>query len=349
MSFLLALDGVACTTKTTVLKLLAQRHRNVCVHFDDYKELHSRYGFDHRVGGILFTSCRSRRDEEWRRDVGRVHVFDRQPSSALVYGCIHQGLTEDETRAQFDINKRMGAVNDWRSVVVLAKAHSEHAVVKMMRKRDNGIDDLSVRYVTVQNEAFTAWAHINEYHPFEFDCAGDIQYQQNELVGLLERTIFHWQCASEGLLLYEYLLPRRTSRIAGFDVDNTLIIDDVDNDGWKLKYENAPQRLRRLIDDGYTLVMVTWSDDVAAIRAKIEWMCERIGLPAIVYVATQSNRHRKPGTGVFEHLMMSVPHVKRKRSFFCGDNGDGTNRVDSLFARNCQIEFYYDFDFFDSA
>ncbi|AIE47824.1 nicotinamide riboside kinase 1 [Peridroma alphabaculovirus] len=359
MSHLFSLGGVACTTKTTILKKLARRD-NIVVHFTDYKELHDRHQFDHRVGSLLYAAHRMMRDQEFARDYDNVHVFDRQPMEALVYETMNKGIDVADAGRLFEQCVGMDLMRGWRCLVVRAKPRTESFIVRMMKKRGNGIDHMSEQYVLEQNDRFAAFAHSVGADEYVIDCAGNLDEQQREIERYIMQSIYKWHTVDAGALhVYEFRLPRIANKVAGFDLDGTLIetisgaVFAQTRDDWKFKYESIRQNFVELLDAGYCIVIITNQLGVSAgkvtiedLRAKIEAICAALSVPLTVFIATRQDKYRKPRTGCMEYLLQRRPDIDVRHSFFCGDNVNGTLSNDSEFAKNCGLKFLYDFEYF---
>lgn len=359
MSRFFALDGVACTTKTTIAKRLGQTPGWVA-HLDDYKELSDKFQLDAASGGMLFATYRMQVDAAHLRDTNNVHLFDRQPMSALVYKLIHEKADDETIVRAFEACARMGQTKNYASLVLVAKEGTERAVVAAMKRRNNGIDVLTEEYVRQQTKVFCMWAHAFDYPLFYVDYSRSLDDQQASVTDFIMKQVYNTRYDnSDGLVVFNYRLPRVTRLIAGFDLDDTLITSTgrgtfpSNFHDWTFKYDNVKSKLARLIERGYTIVVFTNQNGVGAGRItlqdltrKLRSVCDAIGLPMIVYAATLRNVHRKPMTGMFERMAARCEDVCRRSSFFVGDDVNGTSDADSKFARNNLIKFYRDTHYF---
>ena len=352
------LGGVACTTKSTILKKLKLTTKNLTVHFSDYKELYDKYEFDHRVGSLLYAAHRYMIENE-EFDNKTIHVYDRHPMEALVYDTMNKDIDLDDTRKIFETCVAMGFLKNCKCIVLRAKPGTESCVVKMMKKRDNGIDFMDETYVLKQDERFEIFARSFCANEYFIDCSKDICEQQNEIKNLIMNTINKWYVVEDSMYVFEYRLPIVNNKIAAFDLDGTLIetrsgeIFARDSDDWKWKYGDIYESFLNLVNKKYTIVIVTnqlgvGSGKVSAqsMQIKIENICETLGLPMIVLMSTKTDKFRKPRTGTMDYLVEQNPHIDLKQSFFCGDDVNGTLPNDSKYAKACGMRFVYDFCYF---
>lgn len=362
MSYQLSLGGVACTTKSTLLGKL-RKYMNITVHLSDYKELHDKYKFDHRVGSLLYASHRymtDRNDDDDDYDSWlTLHVYDRHPLEALIYDTMNQQINLEDTCKIFKQCVEMGFMQNWKCIIVRVKPGTESYVVSMMKKRNNGIDRMDEQYVRDQNERFGAFAKCVGADEYVIDCSGNINEQQKELERYIANMVYKWSVVNDSLHVYEYRLPILTNKIAGFDLDGTLIetrsgeVYSRTAIDWKWKYDTVYQTFANLVNQGYTIVIVTNQLGISTgkvslneMRKKIHYVCNAMGLPIIVLMSTKMDKYRKPSTGTMEYLISRQPGIDLSQSFFCGDNVNGTLCNDSNYAKACGIKFMYDFNYF---
>ncbi|AUV65330.1 NRK1 [Alphabaculovirus myunipunctae] len=358
MSYTIALGGVACTTKTSILKKFS-KHYGIKVHLSDYKELHDTYEFDHRVGSLLYAAYNVMSNAKYLTDYNTMHMFDRHPMEALVYESINKEMSVEDTRRALQDCVKMGFFKYYKCVVMRAKPHTEKQIVRMMKKRNNRIDRLDEDYVRQQDERFAVFAEVVSADEYEIDCTGDLNEQQREIETNLLNTIYRWTLIDDSLHVYEHRLPIIRNKIAAFDLDGTIIetksgrVYSENAYDWKFKYTSVVQNFIDLLRSGYTIVVVTnqlgvTEGKVSAeeMRAKIEYVCTALSVPLVVMMATRKDRYRKPRTGTMEYLLTRQPNIKKRESFFCGDNVNGTLAHDSDYARACNMKFLYDFEYF---
>jgi DNA 3'-phosphatase len=362
MSYRLSLGGVACTTKSTILKNLY--FRDLTVHLTDYKELHDKYKFDHRVGGILYVAHRYMNIIEQLKNKDdfetALQIYDRHPMESIVYETMRQNIDLEETRKIFDDCAAMGLVFDFKPIIMRIKPGTESHVVRMMKERGNGIDLMDEKYVRDQNERFEIFARSFGADEYIIDCSKNITEQQIEIKQYFFNLIYKWYLVNDSLYVYEYKLPIMNKKIAAFDLDGTLIetksgeVYEKDSEDWKWKYYDIYSTFVHLIKKKYTIVIVTnqlgistGKVEASSMQKKINDICKTLGLPIFVLMASKMDKFRKPLTGTMEYLVSKYPHIDTKESFYCGDNVNGTLPHDSEYAKACGMKFVYDFQYFN--
>ncbi|ADB84444.1 nicotinamide riboside kinase 1 [Apocheima cinerarium nucleopolyhedrovirus] len=360
MSHLLSLGGVACTTKTTILKRINEfNNNNIVVHLEDYKELNEKYQFDCRVGNLLYAAYRCKNAEQYKQDFDNVHIFYRQPMESLIYATIKNNINETDSMNIFESCRKMDLHSNWISFILTTNENSENRLVKIMKKRDNKLDEYTVRYVKEQNKKYKLWNNVFGNEEIVIDWRKDIIKQQNDIINIINNRVFHnWNSNDNGLFIYDYKVPLIKNKIAGFDLDGTLICTksgnafSMNNFDWKLKYLDIREKFLKLLKKDYSIVVMTNElglspDKLSNLKRKIENVCQQINLPMLVLISSTMNNYRKPCTGMFEYLQQhKQQYIDINNSFYCGDNANGTLNTDSVFAKALGIKFYYDFDYF---
>ncbi|AHH82674.1 NRK-1 [Buzura suppressaria nucleopolyhedrovirus] len=353
MSYLLAVGGVAGTTKTTILSKLKDNVDNIIVHLVDYKELHDRFQFDRNAGELLYVSYRMNMDMVHANDYDHVHVFDRHPLESLVYHSIYRQLDDETAMSTFKSSYSMGLHEAWQSLILTPEEGTDKIIENQMKIRNNGIDTYSAEYVRLQRRRFDAWRVAIGCEMFVIDWRENMDAQQTRLVETIRTKIYKWQFQNDGLITYAHRLPLLKNKIAAFDLDGTLIVSK--NEGtWRLKYTDIRSKFIELLKKHYTVVIMANrinldETNINICKNTIEGVCKTINLPVHVLIATKTNNYRRPNTGMFEqYLMKKQPLIDLDASFYCGDNFYGNNKIDSQFAANCGIKFYYDYDFFNT-
>jgi len=161
------------------------------------------------------------------------------------------------------------------------------------------------------------------------------------------------------------------SKIAGFDLNDTLVTSKIGAPGysltiadWQYYNDSVAPRLRQLHEDGYKLVIFTNQGNIRsaldgkraqAVKAYIDDLLKDLALPILVLVATQRDHFRKPAVGMWEFLEKKANgslSVDRASSFYVGDaaGGIGEHSADDAdFAKAVQVRFTHVREFFGAA
>jgi len=149
--------------------------------------------------------------------------------------------------------------------------------------------------------------------------------------------------------LFTIVSPSQSSKIAGFDLDDTLIQTKsrckfpLHEQDWEWKYPNVPDKIRQLQSQGYECLLFSNQFRLKEMtKRKIQTICAELQIGA--YVAKQKNHFRKPEGGMWDIVIQTHPvNINVDSSFFCGDaagrEGDFANS-DLLFAQTIGIPFY---------
>ena len=179
----------------------------------------------------------------------------------------------------------------------------------------------------------------------------------NKILLLEPRKILYF----DQLFIYN-ILDNYSTKIAGFDLDNTIINTISGNtfprnkDDWKIKYKNVIPNLKKLHEKNYSIIIFTNQNGIGKNISlqdfidKCEDILRYIGLPITFYISLKSNnkKFRKPNTGMLEYHY-SKYNIDKVNSFYIGDAWSkiySWNDSDLKFAKNFDIEFFNDKKFF---
>nr|AHN92054.1 hypothetical protein AsGV015 [Agrotis segetum granulovirus] len=180
-----AIEGLAATTKTTILKQLEGKF---CVHLTDYKEIREQLQLTESKVLSEFVYLLYRLCDEVKTGSGR-HIFDRQPVAAILYQLIHLNAPDSVVFRYARLIKYNNWNKNWFSLIILTKEGQEENVVETMVERDNGIDWAAKEYVLRQNRVFKIWADVMEYPVYYFDYKKDFNKQQKEIILIVKNLM----------------------------------------------------------------------------------------------------------------------------------------------------------------
>lgn len=170
-------------------------------------------------------------------------------------------------------------------------------------------------------------------------------------------------------ILGTYKSPKLHKKVAGFDLDDTLIKTKSgakfakSADDWKLYSENVVKKIKQYHDDNYLIVIFSNQKGIESKKVKIEdWqqklesICKKIGVPMLVFASIKSDIHRKPFPTMFDILCNMIKEagkeIELKNSLYCGDAAGRKNDFsdsDYKFALNSGIDFFVPEVFFDDV
>lgn len=148
----IALEGTACLGKSSCIDTLAEMGFPVIKgdfgdHIKQFNCLKTKKYSSIIQGAYgIFLNTRSQDN----------HLHDRSPLANIIYDLIHQVLEEQQTEeaAYEDLEKIMPLLRpmlrDW-FVIVLESSETDEHLLNRMKKRNNGIDVMSLEYVRLQN------------------------------------------------------------------------------------------------------------------------------------------------------------------------------------------------------
>ncbi|KAK8390442.1 hypothetical protein O3P69_010254 [Scylla paramamosain] len=174
-----------------------------------------------------------------------------------------------------------------------------------------------------------------------------------------------WEKSTNGDLLVYQKNMSSSEKIAGYDMDGTLIATQsgkvfaTSYDDWKILYSEVPGKLKKLHDSGYKIVIFTnqagigtGKHTVEGIQKKIESIIQKLGVPIQVFVSTGKGEYRKPAIGMWNFFLNEANggvEVDLDKSIYVGDAAgrpaEGKKKKDfsfsdRLFALNVGLKFY---------
>lgn len=182
----IALDGVACTSKTTILRKLKDTHPQLKIHLCDYYELSQQYGFNgHPSDPLVYMGVRYA--ELNQCDMNKIHIFDRSAVAAICYQHIFdEHMTETNIIRECHRMTSTPLMEPWKNTLILvSKPDQEERLVELMINRSNGIDICTVDFVKRQNIFFRIWAKFFNYPVYEVDLDKCLNKQQEEIIAIL--------------------------------------------------------------------------------------------------------------------------------------------------------------------
>jgi bifunctional polynucleotide phosphatase/kinase len=141
---------------------------------------------------------------------------------------------------------------------------------------------------------------------------------------------------------------KKSKKVAAFDFDSTIISTvskakfAKDANDWCWWHGSVPGKLKVLHDEGYTLVILSnqngislrnvaggpkiiKNDRFTQFKQKSAAVFNGLNLPISIYAATERDRYRKPGTGMWEEFLrdqhLTPEDIDFKASIFIGDAG----------------------------
>ncbi|XP_031559592.1 bifunctional polynucleotide phosphatase/kinase-like isoform X2 [Actinia tenebrosa] len=148
-------------------------------------------------------------------------------------------------------------------------------------------------------------------------------------------TTSTWEEIKQELLIYTRKGVEGRSKIAGFDMDGTIIttksgkVFPTDAADWKIALPEIPGRLKKLWSDGYKIVFFTNQNGIAKkkvsvpdFKKKVENILEPLNVPIQVLVSPGTGHYRKPCTGMWIHLCTKLNQgidISKEDSFYIGD------------------------------
>lgn len=147
-----------------------------------------------------------------------------------------------------------------------------------------------------------------------------------------------WVHVSDDLMVYTTEPTMGSKKVAGFDLDGTLIKTKSgrtwgkDADDWQFAFTEVPGKLKQLRKDGYSVVIFTNQRGISTgsglsreeFQKKIERILAKLGSGAVsaCFVAPKEGRNRKPMTGMWDELEKNYNDgisIDRSQSLYVGD------------------------------
>ncbi|GMF16762.1 unnamed protein product [Phytophthora lilii] len=166
----------------------------------------------------------------------------------------------------------------------------------------------------------------------------------------------------------------KKAKIAGFDLDGTLIVTKSgkkfakDKDDWKWFHPTlVKDKLAQLARDGFTLTIFSNQNGIAKghitaaqVQSKLEAIVKQLNLPMLVFLGTENDIMRKPRLGAWKEMtkLLSAKGeevIDKQASFYCGDAAGRPKIVgrtkdfaatDYKFALNAGVRFFTPEDLF---
>lgn len=151
------------------------------------------------------------------------------------------------------------------------------------------------------------------------------------------------------------------NKIAAFDLDSTLIKTKSgktfpkDEHDWKLFNNNVIPVLTDIIDNGYSIVIISNQLGLSKNKTTIEELTKKLNnigtalnMNFTSFLASEDDTYRKPRIGIFEYIKNNHT-IDISLSFYCGDAAGRTNDfsdTDYKFALNCGLSFIVPEDLF---
>ncbi|KAF9175821.1 Charged multivesicular body protein 4b [Mortierella sp. AD011] len=152
----------------------------------------------------------------------------------------------------------------------------------------------------------------------------------------LEPADIRWETHGTSFIVGEAFNPKAGSKVAAFDLDQTLIKVNGKHkwpknaDDWVWWAASVPAHLKEIADTGYTIVIITnqggLDGNVARqdeMRSKFEKISAQLRLPMWILISMQKDHYRKPMTGLWHWLEAkfheSNIEIDRADSYYVGD------------------------------
>jgi bifunctional polynucleotide phosphatase/kinase len=267
--------------------------------------------------------------------------------------------------------------SDGMSEMTLASKRPKESVVseaasdRRTMENDEGSDEEHAQKVKVRLELMK---RTFEDLPSKSDISAKQKVEKVETLATssIPAPTSNW-IQKDTLLVFTRKGVQATSKIAGFDLDGTIIgtqsgkVFPTHTGDWKILLPEVPGRLRELLTDGYKIVFISNQMGIEKkklkledFKTKVENVISKLNIPVQVLVSTGYGRYRKPGLGMWNYLISEGNcgvSVSLKDSLFVGDAAGrpkdwapGKKKDfscgDRLFALNAGLEFFTPEEFF---
>lgn len=177
-----------------------------------------------------------------------------------------------------------------------------------------------------------------------------------------------WRKGAASLLVREDGASTPGGKIAGFDLNDTLVSSKVGAPGYQVTVSDwtfyspaVPKKLKELHKDGFRLVIFTNQGNIrsaldgkrsATFKASVDAFLKDVGVPILVLASTQRDDFRKPKMGMWQYLETKANgsiSVNKELSFYVGDaaGAPGEHSADDAdFAKAIGLRFIHTKDFF---
>lgn len=136
-----------------------------------------------------------------------------------------------------------------------------------------------------------------------------------------------WETVPDTVLVYKPPLLNSSSMIAGFSLLDTIIkVRDARlSQQWDLAFEEIPERFKKLVKDGYTIVIMT--DNLLTSRLtmsifkkKVARLIRGIGVSLLFVMALNNGLMKKPAPGLWYEYRkrVKIEEINTTKSFFVG-------------------------------
>lgn len=224
-----------------------------------------------------------------------------------------------------------------------------------------------------KRQSFKRKLETNEESPAK---KKSIKMASKEVISIIKPAIDDvWEEIDKGqLYVFTSKGVKSSSKIAGFDMDGTLIttksgrVFPVDINDWQIAFPSVGKKLKELLENGFKLAILSNQAPIGNGRVKIEdfkrkveAIVKKLDVPMQVYLATGKGFYRKPLTGMWKVLVEQkndgIKNIDKAESFYCGDAAGRPAKwapgkkkdhsmVDKLLAENLGLQFYTPEQFF---